>query len=92
MAEYIPLSEEEKEKNFKEHFERAKKGVLQFVVDNGDKHQMSEMHDYSLNKFFIQHQAFSKLMETLVDEELITFNHIEKEATITDKGKDYISN
>ena len=83
------LSQEEKQKAF---FEKARKGVLKYLSEKGGKLPMSEMHDYSLNKFFIQHQGFSRMMETFVDEGLIEFDHGTFEATITEVGKKFISN
>lgn len=78
----------EKQKAF---FDRARKGVLKFVQDSGGQVEMNKMHDYSLNKFLIQHQAFSKMMETLVDEGLVDFDPVTFVVTITDTGKNFIA-
>ena len=51
---------------------------------------MAEMHDYSLNKYFIQHQRFSQMMETFVDENLIEYDDLTQTSTITEKGKEFI--
>ena len=82
------LSIEEKQKAL---VERARKGVLQFLQDKGGELSLSEMHDFSLNKYLIQHQAFSQLMESLVNDGLVEFNHENYKATITDAGKVYIT-
>ena len=72
------------------HFERARKGVLQFLKDNGGKLPMSDMHEYSLRKFLIQHQSFSRMMETLVDEGLVEFDHATYTTTITEVGRKFV--
>ena len=71
--------------------EKARKGVLKHLAEKGGKLPMSEMHDYSLNRYLIQHQSFSKMMETFVDEGLVDFDWSTMEATITDVGKNFIS-
>ena len=82
------LSIEEKQKAL---VERARKGVLQYLQDKGGQLPLSEMHDFSLNKYLIQHQAFSQLMETLVNEGLVEFSQEDYKATITDAGRIYIT-
>ena len=82
------LSIEEKQKAL---VERARKGVLQHLQDKGGQLPLSEMHDFSLNKYLIQHQAFSQLMETLVNEGLVEFNYEDYKAKITDAGRIYIT-
>lgn len=77
----------EKQKQF---FERARKGVLQHLNDNGGKLNMGELHDYSLNKFLIQHQRFSLMMESFVNEGLVEFDHGSQDTTITDAGRKFI--
>ena len=84
------LTDAQKEEKFKALFERARKGVLTYVNEKGGTLPMAEMHDYSLNKYFIQHQRFSQMMETFVDEGLVIFDHETHKATITDLGKEFI--
>jgi len=88
MSEQV--SEQDKEAKFKELFERARKGVLKHVQDKGGSLAMSEMHEYSLNTYFIQHQRFSQMMETFVAEELIEYDDTTQISTITEKGKEFI--
>ena len=71
--------------------DRARKGVLQFLKDKGGTLPLSEMHDFSLNKYLIQHQAFSQLMETLVGEGFVEFDFGTHTATITESGLKLIS-
>ena len=84
------ISEQEKEEKFKELFERARKGVLKYLDEKGGNLEMGEMHDYSLNKYFIQHQRFSQMMETFVGEKLIEYDAVTQISTITEKGKEFI--
>jgi len=80
------MDEQEKEAKFTELFERARKGVLKYLDEKGGSLPMGEMHDYSLNKYFIQHQRFSQMMETFVNENLIEYDSLTQTATITEKG------
>jgi len=91
MAAYKPPTDEEREKLRIAHFEKARKGVLAFVHENGGEQPMGSMHDFSLKKFFIQHEVFSNLMESLVDEKLVDYDHGTQIAVITEEGKKYIS-
>ncbi len=91
MTTNSPISEEEKQKKQQEFFQRARKGVLKFLDDKGGKLTLGEMHEYSMNKYLIQHQSFSRLMETLVDENLVFYDGMTQEAMITDQGKAFIA-
>ena len=82
--------EQDKETKFKELFERARKGVLKHVDAKGGSLSMSEMHEYSLNTYFIQHQRFSQMMEAFVSEELIDYDATTQISIITDKGREFI--
>ena len=90
MAEHQSLSPEELAKQrYEEHFQKARKGVLQFMQESGGKLPLGQMHDYSLRKFLIQHQGFSQMMEDLVNEGLVEFDHGTFMATITETGKKF---
>jgi len=84
------ISEQEKEEKFKELFERARKGVLKYLDEKGGTLRMGEIHDYSLNTYFIQHQRFSQMMETFVNEKLIEYDASTQISTITEEGKEFI--
>ncbi len=71
------------------HFERARKGVLTFLMDNGGQSELADIHNFSERRFFIGHQKFSQLMEGLVDEELVSYSWEDGIATIMEKGKSY---
>lgn len=73
------------------HFEKARRAVLKFVVDQGGVADMGAMHDYSERRYFIAHRRFSDLMEGIVGEGLITYDDRAGEATITDAGQAYIA-
>ena len=70
-------------------FQRARKGVLKFVLDKGGKASLGEMHQHSESKFFIAHQNFSKMMESFVDEKLVDFDQASQIATLTEAGKTF---
>ncbi len=82
--------EQEKEAKFKEFFEKARKGVLKYLDENGGSLPMDKLHDYSLKTYLIQHQRFSQMMESFVNEKLITYNASTQVSTITEEGKEFI--
>ena len=87
----MALSPEEMEKKQKELFEKARRGVLKFLQEKGGASQLAEMHDFSMNRYLVQHQAFSQLMETLVDEHLVEYDFAKGLATLTDAGRKFIT-
>ena len=91
MTQDPSLNEEElKLKRQQEFWEKARRGVLTYLAEQGGKLSMAQMHDYSMNKFFIQHQRFSEMMESFVNEGLVEFDWATQEATITELGKEFI--
>ena len=72
------------------HFERTRRAMLKFVVDQGGTASLADMHDRSERRYFIGHKRFSTLMEGLVDEGLIDFDHATGTAAITAGGRGYI--
>ena len=83
--------QDEAEAKQKALWEKARKGVLKYLMEKGGKLPLGEMHEYSLNNYFIQHQRFSNMMETFVDEGLVDFDQGTSEATITDAGRGFTS-
>ena len=77
----------EKQKQF---FERARCGVLQHLQERGGKLNMSDLHDYSMRKYLIQHQRFSIMMETFVSEGLVEFDWGTQDVTLTPSGEKFI--
>jgi hypothetical protein len=78
----------EKQKQF---FERARKGVLQYLQEKGGKLNMGELHEFSLKKYLIQHQRFSQMMETFVEEKLVEFDWATQDVTLTEAGRKFIA-
>ena len=88
MSEQI--NEQEKEAKLQAFFERARKGVVNHLNAKGGSLSLEELHEHSLSTYFIQHQRFSQLVETLVDEHLIEYDGATQMAVITEKGKEFI--
>ena len=72
------------------HFEKARKRVLKFLCDQGGKLNMGELHDHSMNRYLIQHQGFSRMMETFVNEGLVEYDQLTQDTTITEAGRKFI--
>lgn len=79
----------EKEAKQREFFEKARKGVLKYLDEKGGRLSLNELHDFSLNEYFIQHQRFSQLLETLVENNLVDYDFSEQVATITEAGRKF---
>jgi hypothetical protein len=73
------------------HFEKTRKAVLKFVIDQGGQASMGDMHDYSERRYFIAHRKFSDLMEGIVGEGLVDYDEAAGEASITDAGRAYLA-
>ena len=71
----------------RELLERARLGVLKFVLDRGGSAQLSEIHEFSEKRYFIAHQGFSRLMDGVVTEGLMDFDFISNTARLTDAGR-----
>ena len=86
MAE--PVSEERQ----KAFLEKARKGMLAWLAKReGGAATLGEMHDHSSERYLIAHQGFSKMMEGLVDEDLVDFDRATMTATLTDAGRKLIA-
>jgi hypothetical protein len=83
------FSEEQKRKQ-EEFLLRARKGLLEHLNTQGGELSLGDLHDFSFKKFFIQHQGFSRLMESLVDENLVAYDSLTQTATITPQGKQFL--
>jgi len=90
-ASAAPEISDEQAAKVAKHFEKTRRAVLKFVADQGGSASMAEMHDYSERRYFIAHKKFSDLMEGIVDEGLIDFDHAAGEATLTSAGQSYIA-
>ena len=74
-----------------EFLERAKKGILEHLNNNGKRLDLVDLHDFSFKKFFIQHQGFSRLIESLVDQKLVDYDYATNSVVINQSGIQYIS-
>ena len=82
MAE--PVSEEKQ----KAYFDKARKGMLAWLAKReGAAASLGDMHEHSSGRYLITHQGFSKLMESLVAENLIDYDEATRMATLTDAGR-----
>ena len=81
-----PISEEKVRK----HMLKTRKGVLKMIIDAGGSSTLGEMHDYSERRYFVAHQKFSKLMESLIAEGQIDYDAAESKATITEVGTAFV--
>ena len=87
MSSTMDPQADDKQKAF---LERARKGILQHLNERGGKLTLSELHDFSLNKYLIQHQSFSAMMETFVNEGLVEYDFVTQETALTEAGKNFI--
>lgn len=84
------MTDQDKEAKFKEFFEKARKGVLKHLDQKGGTLSLGELHEYSMNTYLIQHQRFSQMMESFVNERLVVVDDETQDLTITDEGKRFI--
>ena len=85
------IEQETEQDKVAKHRLRATKGLLKFVAKNGGNCSLADLHSHSETRFFIGHKAFSDLMEDLVAEELLGYDHATSIATLLDKGQTLIS-
>jgi hypothetical protein len=84
------LSEEERIKQEKaaRHLEKTRAGVLRFVAEQGGTASLADMHQHSEMRYFVGHQKFSQMMEGMISEGLLDYNHAEGTGTITPAGRE----
>lgn len=87
----MAMTEEQREQFVAQQFEKARRGVLAQIKEKGGSASLGDLHEFSLKKYFIQHQRFSQLMETLVDNDLATFDDTAYVVTITAKGEEFLT-
>ena len=81
---------DDQETKIQQFFERARKGVLKHVSEKGGTITLSDMHEFSMKTYLIQHQRFSQMMESFVSEALIDYDAMTQEAALTAKGRKFI--
>ena len=67
--------------------ERTRLGLLKYVSDQGGTSDLGSMHAFSEKTYFIAHQSFSRVMEGLVGDGLLAFDHQAGRATLTETGR-----
>jgi predicted transcriptional regulator len=65
----------------------ARQGLLKFILKKGGAIPMRELHTHSLVFYQAGHQAFSQLMEGLVNDGLVTYDAASAVFSLTDKGR-----
>lgn len=90
-AEPVDPKEAEMAAKAAKHFEKTRVAMLRFIVEHGGQSTMADMHAKSESRYFIAHKRFSDLMEGIVSEGLIDFDHSTGIATITSAGEAYIA-
>ena len=73
------------------HRQRVKIGLLKHVAKHEGELDLTELHNYSERRFLVGHQAFSQVMEELVDGGFLNFDWDRNMATLQAKGEDLIA-
>jgi len=69
------LSEEEKKQLAeKKHLAKTRKGLLKKISQQGGEMSLRDLHEHSEKRYFVGHQRFSVLMESMVEEEHIVYS------------------
>jgi hypothetical protein len=61
--------------------------VLAFVADQGGSASLRDLHAHSEATWFVAHVSFSRLMEELTGEGLLSYDHDARVASLTDAGR-----
>jgi hypothetical protein len=69
------------------HLEKTRRAMLKLLIEKGGTAGLGELHDHSERRYFIGHKKFSDMMEGLVAEGLIHFDHGAGQAEITAAGR-----
>ena len=86
-----PIRQNAADEKVAKHRLRATKGLLKFVSQSGGNCSLADLHNHSETRYFIGHKAFSDLMEDLVAEELLSYDHATSIATLTEEGQALIA-
>jgi len=82
-----PTSDSLREAKAAHHFEKTRRGVLRFIDEQGGEASLADMHDHSERRYFVGHKRFSDLMEGLVADSLISYDHGAGRAALTEAGR-----
>lgn len=69
---------------------RATRGVLTFLDTEGGTAGLGPLHECSEGRYMVGHQAFSQMLEKLIDDGHVSYDHDRREATITAAGRAFI--
>ncbi len=69
------------------HLARTRHGLMGFLVESGGTSDLGALHDRSERKYFVGHKKFSDLMESMIEDGHITYDHGDGIARITDAGR-----
>ena len=67
--------------------EEARQGLMKFIAKKGGTIPMRELHTHSLVFYQAGHQAFSRLMEGLVADGLVSYDEASAMFSLTEKGR-----
>lgn len=70
--------------------ETVRRGLLTFTRKKGGTIPMRELHTHSLLMFQVTHQAFSQVMEGLVDDGYVTYDPAASAFNLTDAGERWL--
>ena len=65
----------------------ARQGLMKFIAKKGGTIAMRELHTHSLVFYQAGHQAFSNLMEDLVNDGLVAYDQTNVVFSLTEKGR-----
>jgi predicted transcriptional regulator len=67
--------------------EAARQGLMKFIAKKGGAVPIRELHTHSLLFYRAGHQEFSRLMEGLVADGLVTYDNAAAVFSLTEKGR-----
>ena len=81
----------EAEQKRRQHFEKARRGVLEYLAASGGLLSLGDLHEFSEKTFFVGHQKFSGLMEELVDGGLVSYDGSTHQVRLEDEGRSFLA-
>ena len=73
------------------HRQRVKLGLLKYINKKQGSVELAELHEFSERRYLVGHQAFSQLMEELVDGKLLDFDWEQSQASLSSQGAAFIA-
>lgn len=88
MAPVLSAEEQEKQEKAARHWQKARRGIVGFVAkQEGARASLADIHSHSEMRYFIGHQKFSRMMEELLADGLLSYDAAEGLGTITEAGR-----